>query len=101
MNLMVCCPFPCFIQLKFSEVFAKHNIEVEEEVIQEISNIVFENNPVLVTTSEKGKLSADYRRNRYFREHFSIIEPTELLYDRTSRKAFVYVSVIQVRAFIE
>ena len=47
-------------------------------------------------TSEKGTLSTDYRRNRYFREHFSIIEPTELLYDRTSRTAFVYVSVNQV-----
>lgn len=79
------------------EVFAKHNIEVDKEVIQEISNTVLKkNNPVLVTTAEKGKLSTDYRRNRYFREHFSIIEPTELLYDRTSRKAFVYVSVNQV-----
>ncbi|XP_071337763.1 uncharacterized protein [Trachinotus anak] len=78
------------------EVFAKHNIEVEEEIIQEISNSVFDKNPVLVTTSEKGTLSTDYRRNKYFREHFSIIEPTELLYDRTSKKAFVYVSVNQV-----
>ncbi len=58
------------------EVFAKHNIEVEEEIIQEISNSVFDKNPVLVSTSEKGTLSTDYRRNRYFREHFSIIEPT-------------------------
>lgn len=63
------------------EVFAKHNIEVEEEFIQEISNTILEKNPVLVTTSEKGKLSTDYRRNRYFRQHFSIIGPTELLYD--------------------
>ena len=78
------------------EVFAKHNIEVEGEVIQDIRNIVFEKNPVLVTTSEKGTLSTDYRRNRYFKDHFSIIEPTELLYNRTPRKAFVYVSVNQV-----
>lgn len=78
------------------EVFAKHNIEVEDEVIQDISKTLLEKNPVLVTTSEKGKLSTDYRINRYFREHFSIIEPTELLYDRTSKTAFVYVSVNQV-----
>ncbi|XP_036952445.1 uncharacterized protein LOC119018692 isoform X1 [Acanthopagrus latus] len=78
------------------DVLAKHNIEVEEDVIQEISSTVFEKNPVLVTTAEKGALSTDYRRNRYFKEHFSIIEPTELLYDRTSKKAFVYVSVNEV-----
>ena len=75
------------------EVFAKHNIEVGEEIVQELCNIVFEKNPIRVTTSEKVTLSTDYRRNRYCREHFSIIEPTELLYDWTSRKAFFYVSV--------
>lgn len=49
-----------------------------------------------MTMSEKGTLSTNYRRNRYFWEHFSTIEPAELFYDRTSRKAFVYVSVNQV-----
>lgn len=39
---------------------------------------------------EKGTLSIDYKRNRYF------IEPTELLYGQISRKAFVYVSVNHV-----
>ena len=67
------------------EIFAKHDIEVKEEIIQEISNSVFDTNPVLFSTSEEGTLSTDYRRNKYFREHFSIIEPTELLYDQTSK----------------
>lgn len=53
-------------------------------------------NPVLVITSEKGTLLTDYRRNRYFREHFSIIEPTELLCNRTSKQAFVSISANQV-----
>lgn len=58
--------------------------------------IVFQKNPVVVCTSDKGTLSTDYRRNRYFKDHFSIVEPTEQLYEHTSKKAFVYVSVAQV-----
>lgn len=46
--------------------------------------------------SEKGTISTDCRRNRCFKEHFSIIEPIEFLYDRTSKKSFVYVPVNKV-----
>lgn len=59
MNLMIFCPFPSFVQLKFSKrvrvTVAKRNIEVEEEVIQEISNIVFKKKKKSSTCYHIGK----------------------------------------------
>lgn len=65
------------------ELLVKHKIDIDPSIIQEISNAIFESNVILQSTSAKGNLSSDYRRNLFFKEHFSVIEPTEYRYDRT------------------
>ena len=51
------------------DILSKHNIEVNDSVLQEISNALVQTNPLLLTTSDRGLLSTDYRRNSYFKEH--------------------------------
>lgn len=43
--------------------------------------------------SGNGSLSTDYRRNVYFKEQFSVIEPIEYLYNTAHQNTFVYISV--------
>ena len=64
--------------------------------MQEISNAIVQTNPLLLTTSDKGLLSTDYRRNSYFKEHFCVIEPIEYLYNRDHNNYFVYGPVTKV-----
>lgn len=78
------------------EILLRHTIEVDSSVLLEISDAIVETNPLLVTTSEKGCLSTDYRRNLYFQEEFSIIEPTEYLFNSAHKNSFVYISVPKV-----
>ena len=78
------------------EVLSKHKIEVNESVLKEISDAVVQTNPLLLTTSERGSLSTDHRRNLYFKEHFPVIEPTDYLYNSAHKKSFVYTSVIKI-----
>lgn len=78
------------------DILSKHNIETNDSVLQEISNAIVQTNPLLLTTSEKGSLSTDHRRHLYFKEHFSVIEPTEYLYNTAHKNAFVYISVTKV-----
>jgi len=89
--------FSKFLALNtIKDILVKHKIDTDLSILQEITNAIFETNPLLLTTSEKGSLSTDHRRNSYFKEHFSVLEPTEYLYDRTRKNHFVYVSVYQV-----
>lgn len=74
-----------------SEVLQKHNISVENSLVQEIVESVLLSNPLLVTTSAKGCLSTDYRRNLYFKQNFPFIEPVEYLYQQNCKNTFVYV----------
>lgn len=74
-----------------AEVLQKHNISAENCLIQEIVESVFSSNPLLVTTSAKGCLSTDYRRNLYFKQNFPFIEPVEYLHQQNCKNTFVYV----------
>lgn len=78
------------------EVLLKHKIEVNDLLLQDISDVLVRNNAPLSTTSKKGCLSTDHRRNSYFNEHFSVIQPTEYLYNPAGKDTFVYVSVNKV-----
>ncbi|KAG9275027.1 hypothetical protein AMEX_G9499, partial [Astyanax mexicanus] len=77
------------------EVLVKQKVDLDPGIFQEIGNALFETNVIQQTTSVKGSLSSDYRRNLFFKEHFSVVEPTEYLYDRTRKNHFVYVSIYQ------
>ncbi|KAL3999898.1 somatostatin receptor 2 [Sarotherodon galilaeus] len=78
------------------EILSKHEIEVNDCVLQDISNALVQTNPLLLTTSEKGPLSTDHRRNIYFKEQFSVVEPTEYLYNTAHKNSFVYISVTKI-----
>lgn len=76
------------------EILANHNIVTDNnQVAQDLADAIFQTNPLFVTTSAKGNLSSDYRRNLYFKEQFKVIEPTEYLYNQTQNNAYVYVSI--------
>lgn len=78
---------------KVREILANHNIS-DGQVVQDITDAIFQTNPLLVTTSARGKLSTDYRRNLYFKEQFAVIEPTEYLYDK-SKKILMFMFLLQ------
>ncbi|XP_062250776.1 uncharacterized protein LOC133960292 [Platichthys flesus] len=69
---------------------------VIEELTERISDSIYNTNPYLLATSEKGILSTEYRRIKYFKEHFKVIDPVEYLYDRKHQNTFVYVSLFEV-----
>ncbi|KAL2079481.1 hypothetical protein ACEWY4_001208 [Coilia grayii] len=78
---------------KITDICTKHGIDKDSEILQEITGALFECNPIIQTTSERGRLSTQYRRDLYFQEHFSILKPTEYLYDRTCKESFIYVPI--------
>lgn len=64
---------------EIEEMLTKNKIQIDNNVLQEIADAIIQTNPFLVTTSEKGHLSTDYKRNLYFKEKFYLIQPTEYL----------------------
>lgn len=76
-------------------ILRKYEGLTDDSVANEISDGVFNLNSLLSSTSERSRLSTDYRRNAYFKEHFTVIDPVEYIYDLAHKNTFVYVSVSQ------
>ncbi|KAK0137892.1 hypothetical protein N1851_025902 [Merluccius polli] len=79
------------------EVLHKHNQEIDDNVVEEVTEAVLRANPLYESTKAKGALSTDYRRNCYYLGNFPVVQPVEYLYETgVSKKSFVYVPVLQM-----
>lgn len=64
-------------------------------MITDLVNSIYESNPLRAALSEKGPLGTAYQRNRYLKEHLSIVEPIEYILDAKEGKTFQYVPFLQ------
>lgn len=73
----------------------KHNCSVEELVITDLVNNICKLNPLSAAFSEDGPLGTAHNRNRYLKEHFSIVEPLEYVLDAKEGRTIQYVPILQ------
>lgn len=78
------------------EVLNKYNQDINDNVVEEVTEAVLRANPLYESTKGKGPLATDYRRNNYYLGNFPVVQPVEYLYESISKKCFVYVPVLQM-----
>lgn len=71
----------------------RHNCAIDEVVVSEMVKDLSSANPISTALKSGGSLSSAYKRRQYFKEHFSVIEPTE--YVLSTGHSFQYVSVLK------
>lgn len=72
-----------------------HNCTVGELVITDLVTNICQLNPLSAAFSEGGPLGTAYQRDKYLKEHFSIVEPVEYILDKKEGKSFQYVPILQ------
>lgn len=88
----------CYALDTIKEILAKHNIVTDNnQVVHDITDALFQTNPLFVTISAQNKFSTDYRRSLYFKKQFELIEPIEYLYNRTHKKKML-TSMFQLQS---
>lgn len=76
------------------DTLEKHNCTIEDLVIKDLVNSICQLNSLSSALSEEGPLGTSYQRNKYLKEHFSIIEPLEYILDAKEGKTFQYVPIL-------
>lgn len=61
------------------DTFQKHDLHVDQLVIKELISSLSSSNPLLNATSKDCPLATAFKRMKYYREHFKIIEPVEMI----------------------
>ena len=78
-----------------SDTLKKHNLNLDEHIIQDLADSVYKSNPVLSAIDTSGPLGTDHRRTLYYKEHFNVVDPVEYALDEGKTKTFQYVPILK------
>jgi len=54
-------------------VFQSHNLQVEDSVVDELSNVICKTNPLGIAIAKDGPLATAYKRKEYYTSHFRVV----------------------------
>ncbi|XP_028298400.1 uncharacterized protein LOC114460675 [Gouania willdenowi] len=77
-----------------SDVFKRHNIQVEDSVAT-IASAVHTSNPISKAVEKGGPLSSTYQRKKYYRNSFNVVEPLTFILNGNKFRSFQYVPILK------
>lgn len=77
-----------------SDILRNHNLEIDEVVIQELSEAVGRSNPLVQAIEKVGPLATAFKQKQFYKEHVSVVEPIEFILDQKSRKTYQYIPIL-------
>lgn len=78
------------------DIFTKHNLQVDQLVINELSVAISTNNPLVRAIAKGGPLASSFKRKQYYKENFKVVEPVEYVLEARSNKTFQYVPLLNL-----
>ena len=79
-----------------TEIFKSHNLNIGPAVVEELANSVCVSNPVSKSFERSGPLATSYKRKKYYKVHFRVVEATEYILSVEQRRSFQYVPLLQL-----
>lgn len=73
----------------------KHKCELDDSVITDMVTELCGSNPISQALRSDGPLSTAYKRNAYYKENFSVVEPVEYVLNYQEHKSFQYVPILK------
>ena len=70
----------------------KNNCAVDEAIVSELADKLY--NPFSAALGPDGPFSSKFKRVKYYKENFSVIEPVEYILDPEEKSSFQYVPVL-------
>lgn len=77
------------------DVFKKHELNVDQLIIDELSIAISTHNPLLKAIAKDGSLATGFKRQKYYKEHFKVVEPVEYVLDARAKKTYQYVPILK------
>lgn len=76
-------------------VLQQHNCNPDSTVLTLVSEIIQKTNP-FDSLSRTGPLSTNYKRLAFYKENYTVIEPTEYVLDGARNRKFIYVPILRI-----
>lgn len=76
-------------------VLEKHNINVDESVMKEITTTISTSNPLHTAIGKDGPLGSAHKRKQFYKDKFNVVEPIEYCLDEKQLQTFQYVPILK------
>lgn len=78
-----------------SDFCTKHNLGLNETEIVELASAACVSNPLTKSIGDQGPLSTAFKRKKYFKDKFQVVEPVEYVLNKDSKHTYQYISFLQ------
>ncbi len=78
-----------------NDVFKKHDIHVDNLVIDELTPAISTHNPLVKAIAKDGPIASAFKRKQYYKKHFKVVEPVEYVLEARSNKSYQYVPLLK------
>lgn len=73
----------------------KHDCELEEMVVSDSVKELSESNPISKALRPDGCLATAYKREKFYKKTFNVVEPVEYILDQSKGLTFQYVPILK------
>ena len=73
----------------------KHDCELEEMVVSDLVKELSESNPITKALRPDGCLATSYKRQKFYKKTFNVVEPVEYILDQRKGLTFQYVPILK------
>ena len=78
-----------------SDIFKNHCVEIDESIVKELAQEVCKSNPLTKAFAKDGPLATSFKRKKYYKEYFSVVNPVEYILDPKSKRTYQYIPILR------
>lgn len=78
-----------------SDVLKNHNLQIDSSVIKELAAAVCKAQPLGKAIGKGGSLATGFKRKQFYKEHFCVVEPVEVVLNTKTNQTFQYIPLLQ------
>lgn len=77
------------------EILKNHSVCVDQVVVKELTTALYSCNPLLRAIAKDGPLATAFKRSKYYKENFEVVDPVEFTLESRTKRTFQYIPVLK------
>ncbi|XP_028332484.1 uncharacterized protein LOC114481687 [Gouania willdenowi] len=85
----------CSTEKVIYDTLFSHNLQLDQTVVEELTSTLCTSNPVYKSIGKGCPLATSFKRKKYYRDNFKVVEPIEYILDHKDKRTLQYVPLLK------
>lgn len=78
------------------DTLKNYSLQVDQSVIEELASALCTSNPVYKSIGKGCPLATTFKRKKYYKDHFKVVQPIEYILDDKGKRTLQYIPILKV-----